>query len=1043
MPFSTLPNLHQNTVRSCGVLLPTPADPHRSGAVPLSPRLTPHDTMRLTLQTSEVSVKKGQDVRPAPECPGLPQLSPQPGTKAWLREVSGLQGVERGLAPSPRPLVHTQPTQGLKHRAPPSLQALTAPGSEGADRTARRGRASPRGQRPACGLDLRSRGAAGQGAFAPRLAPTRLPPPRGRASSGARTGRFSAAAPAPAPTPRLPRAAWRAQGPGGAGPARRRGAGGPSLLLLLLWPLPGPAAPQELSPRGRNVCRAPGSQELTCCAGWRQQGDECGIAVCEGNSTCSENEVCVRPGECRCRHGYFGANCDTKCPRQFWGPDCKELCVCHPHGQCEDVTGQCTCHARRWGARCEHACQCQHGACHPRSGACRCEPGWWGPQCASACYCSATSRCDPQTGACLCRAGWWGRSCNNQCACSASPCEQQSGRCQCRERTFGARCERYCQCFRGRCHPVDGTCACEPGYRGKYCREPCPAGFYGLGCRRRCGQCKGQQPCTVAEGRCLTCEPGWNGTKCDQPCAAGFYGEGCGRRCPPCRDGHACNHVTGKCARCNAGWIGDRCETKCSNGTYGEDCAFVCADCGSGHCDFQSGRCLCSPGVRGPHCNLTCPPGLHGVDCAQACSCHEDSCDPVTGACRLETNQRKGVMGAGALLALLLGLLLSLLGCCCACRGKDPARGELSLGRKKAPQRLCGRFSRISMKLPRIPLRRQKLPKVVVAHHDLDNTLNCSFLEPPSGLEQPSPSWSSRASFSSFDTTDEGPVYCVPHEEAAAESRDSEAPAAAPVTTPAEEAAPLPASSDSERSASSGDGPGGALYARVARREARPARVRDEARGLSLSPSPERRKPPPPDPATKPKVSWVHGKQGAGATAAAAPAPSPPPAGPEAAPSPSKRKRTPSDTSARPPGLAEEGPALAAPSPPRARARSRGPGLPEPADAGGPPRSAPEAASMLAAELRDKTRSLGRAEGPPGMQGPREKPAPPQKAKRSAPPSSPARASPAPEALGPEKAAAGAPGSDTPRKKTPIQKPPRKKSRELAGEQGRVGAPTL
>lgn len=56
------------------------------------------------------------------------------------------------------------------------------------------------------------------------------------------------------------------------------------------------------------------------------------------------------------------------------------------------------------------------------------------------------------------------------------------------------------------------------------------------------------------------------------------------------------------------------------------------------------------------------------------------------------------------------------------------------------------------------------LPPSPVAHHDLDNTLNCSFLEPPPGLEQPSPSWSSRASFSSFDTTDEGPVYCVPHE---------------------------------------------------------------------------------------------------------------------------------------------------------------------------------------------------------------------------------------------------------------------------------------
>lgn len=424
------------------------------------------------------------------------------------------------------------------------------------------------------------------------------------------------------------------------------------------------------------------------------------------------------------------------------------------------------------------------------------------------------------------------------------------------------------------------------------------------------------------------------------------------------------------------------------------------------------------------------------MDCAQACSCHEESCDPVTGACHLETNQRKGVMGAGALLTLLLGLLLSLLGCCCACRGKDSARRELTLGRKKAPQRFCGSFSRISMKLPRIPLRRQKLPKVVVAHHDLDNTLNCSFLEPPSGLEQPSPSWSSRASFSSFDTTDEGPVYCVPHEEATAENRDPEASASltevpavslAPMGTsvPGDEAAALPASSDSERSASSVEGPGGALYARVARREARPARTRCEAGGLSLSPSPERRKPPPPDPATKPKVSWIHGKQGAVAAA-----PSPPPAGRKAAPSPSGRKRTPSNMSVQPPGLTEEATGPASPTPPRARARGRGPGLLEPTDAGGPPRSAPEAASMLAAELRDKTRSLGRAEKPP----------PPQKAKRSVLPASTARAASASEASASEKVAASAPEPETPRKKTPIQKPPRKKSREAAGEPSRAGA---
>lgn len=84
---------------------------------------------------------------------------------------------------------------------------------------------------------------------------------------------------------------------------------------------------------------------------------------------------------------------------------------------------------------------------------------------------------------------------------------------------------------------------------------------------------------------------------------------------------------------------------------------------------------------------------------------------------------------------------------------------------------------------------------------------------------------------------------------------------------------------------------------------------------------------------------------------------------------------------------------------------------------------------MLAAELRDKTRSLGRAEKPP----------PPQKAKRSVLPASTVRAASASEASGSEKAAASAPAPETPRKKTPIQKPPRKKSREAAGEPSRAG----
>ncbi|XP_072839574.2 scavenger receptor class F member 2 isoform X1 [Pogona vitticeps] len=926
------------------------------------------------------------------------------------------------------------------------------------------------------------------------------------------------------------------------------------LWLLLLALQLGPGRAQDLNPRGRNVCAAPGSAGFVCCPGWRQQGEECLIAVCEGNFTCADNEVCVRPNECRCRHGYFGANCETKCPRQFWGPDCKELCRCHPNGQCEDVTGQCTCNPNRWGPKCENACLCKHGKCDQKTGKCTCEPNWWGPQCASTCYCSLNSQCDQQTGTCNCQPGWWGRSCNNQCACNNSPCEQFTGRCQCRGRTFGPRCDRYCQCHMGKCNQVDGTCACDPGYRGKFCREACPAGFYGQGCRRRCGQCKELQPCTIVDGRCLACEPGWNGTKCDQICTPGFYGEGCEQICPPCKDGHTCNHINGKCSHCNPGWIGDRCETRCRNGTYGENCAFVCSDCFNGECDFETGKCICRPGFRGLSCNLTCQTGQYGVNCAESCNCHEDSCDPLTGNCRMEANQRMGVIGAGALLTLLLILLLSFLCCCCVCRKKDQARTDTSQDptHKKSPRRLCGRFSRISMKLPRIPLRRQKLPKVVVAHHDLENTMNCSFIEPPSVVEQPSPSWSSRGSFSSFDTTDEGPVYCVPHEESMSDSKDRVpgSPAEKRVPSISEEEAgeytvlkessstqadssetPLLKSSDSERSScGSSSASGAALYARIARLS-KQSREEDESMVESKSakpPSPERAKPPPPDPSTKPKVSWIHSKYNSNQSNSL------PAIGlgdlSEHKQGLAKRKRSPSETSAGVHGRSEEKVALRgkekAPKHPKELADGKGlpsasgdqpsPSKPKQRHKASPdqtenlngavqnvikkmgshppperksgeapkspghgksraevlhPHLSPEAASLLAAQLKEKTQSLNRGDGGARQNGvsplpaQREKPTPPQKAKRSGAAGSQKSSKPVlptspnlqklispiaetPAAGDPkkgEKAGSSGPPEAVPIepvvKKTPIKKPPRKKSREVASEPSKA-APT-
>ncbi|XP_041856574.1 scavenger receptor class F member 2 isoform X2 [Melanotaenia boesemani] len=899
---------------------------------------------------------------------------------------------------------------------------------------------------------------------------------------------------------------------------------------------------QELNPKGRNVCRAPGSSGLVCCSGWGQLGDECLTPLCQGNFTCKENEVCVRPNECRCRHGYFGASCDTKCPTQFWGPDCKGKCNCYPNGQCDDLTGECTCNHNRWGPNCKNACLCQNGKCDQNTGKCTCHHGYWGHQCNNACYCSINSICDTVTGRCLCNPGWTGRNCAIQCNCNNSPCDQFTGRCQCRERLWGPRCERQCQCIHGKCNQADGSCTCTPGYRGKLCREPCPAGFYGQNCRNRCGHCKGQQPCKVTEGRCITCDRGWNGTRCDQLCSKGFFGENCQEVCPTCKDGHHCDPIHGKCSHCNPGWIGDRCEVRCPNGTYGENCENNCSHCFNGICHVVTGECLCDPGFYGTFCNMTCPPGQYGVNCNQTCPCHDKNCDPVSGACHLYPNQRMGVIAAGSLVSFLLIVLLSLLCCCCLCRHKENHN-------KKAKRILCGRFSRISTKLPRIPLRRQKLPKVV-AHHDPENTFNCSFIEPPSVADQPSPSsWSSQESFSSFESEDEGPVYYVPHEESVSESKEKQSlslPAEkleedlndddageytslkdTSVTKPDGSEQPFLKSSDSEASNSSSESTTVRLYACITR----PSKHSKEDEGSGKDgdgtptpeakrngkppPSPGKPKPRPPDPSTKPKLSWIHGNSTG----------SPQPeqqGGVKALAAPKEKKRSSSDGSSKSDEWekikekcqdhqkkqdGKETDAKGSPSKLKPLRRKKSgdehsspshmehisgvvqnalkmisgfhSASPEKKSADNPkqttkeppkspkvmhPHMNSEAATLLAAQLKEKTQSINRNEGtglsktnglsPP--KGNREKPTPPQKAKRtvlgglsqqgSTKPLLPTTSSlqkmvmpvtnnfGTPEAKSPEKQDLN--GSkrgnllDVTPKKTPIKKPPRKKGKE-------------
>uniref|UniRef100_A0A8C7UK66 Scavenger receptor class F member 1 n=1 Tax=Oncorhynchus mykiss TaxID=8022 RepID=A0A8C7UK66_ONCMY len=293
---------------------------------------------------------------------------------------------------------------------------------------------------------------------------------------------------------------------------------------------------------------------LVCCTGWRHQREECTLPVCDGEQACQQDEVCVYPGVCRCRPGYYGAHCKTRCPPEFWAPDCRELCKCHPHGRCDPITGKCTCLSNRWGPLCQNTCKCgRHGHCHPVHGNCTCDEGWWTPTCAKQCQCyPGTSTCDPLTGRCQCAPGYWGQKCSLRCSCYTSSCQQKTGACECQNGWWGPTCDRHCNCDleHSECNAVSGECVCQPGYKGAFCNEPCGPGEYGSGCTLSCGHCEGGQSCSVVDGVCTACEPGWNGTHCDRLCPHGYHGNYCQEACPRCRNGEPCDPRTGACSRC-------------------------------------------------------------------------------------------------------------------------------------------------------------------------------------------------------------------------------------------------------------------------------------------------------------------------------------------------------------------------------------------------------------------------------------------------------------------------------------------------------------
>uniref|UniRef100_A0A665UTX4 Scavenger receptor class F, member 1 n=1 Tax=Echeneis naucrates TaxID=173247 RepID=A0A665UTX4_ECHNA len=485
---------------------------------------------------------------------------------------------------------------------------------------------------------------------------------------------------------------------------------------------------------------------LVCCPGWRQEGNECTIPVCEGEQACLKNEICVYPGVCRCPPGYYGAHCKTRCSSEFWASDCRQVCLCHPHGQCHPVTGECTCKVNRWGPLCQHTCKCgRHGRCHPVHGNCTCDEGWWTPSCSKPCQCNSVGSvgpgCDQLMSRCQCRKGHWGMKCSAPCNCYTSPCNQRTGTCECEADWWGQNCDLRCNCDVNHsvCDPTNGNCLCHPGYQGAYCNKPCGSGMYGSGCKMSCGHCEGNQICSATDGACAACEPGWNGTRCDRPCPSGYYGHRCQAKCPHCRNDEPCDPLTGKCLECDPGWIGPRCENSCSDGMFGDNCSFPCAHCFHGNCHHVTGRCVCEPGFQGESCNSSCPALQFGHNCSSVCDCGEGvGCNPVTGTC---PNSMSSIHPS------IHPHIQPSTHCffCLFCQVAEVLYLLVSWS-------LCSYFC------PLVHLTHfHAIP--TVSHHDPELTFNHSFIEPPSS------GWVTEGS--SFDSDEEEgeALYCVPPRE--------------------------------------------------------------------------------------------------------------------------------------------------------------------------------------------------------------------------------------------------------------------------------------
>ena len=227
---------------------------------------------------------------------------------------------------------------------------------------------------------------------------------------------------------------------------------------------------------GKCPCKAKfGGRRCDDCIPGKYMPPDCKDCECDAKGSIGSG-CDQKTGQCTCRRNMNGRTCSVCRIGAFnystSNPDGCQLCNCDPIGSveegCHNVTGQCRCKSGVVGLQCD---QCAPNTYRLPDGSCTncdCDPNG-----------SSSSACDVRNGKCPCHKFVRGRQCSR---CLRGYYQLSSTGCQ------SCECSRFGS-SRSDCNPVTGQCVCKSGTFGKRCDQCAIRHAVGPDGCRPCGNC--------------------------------------------------------------------------------------------------------------------------------------------------------------------------------------------------------------------------------------------------------------------------------------------------------------------------------------------------------------------------------------------------------------------------------------------------------------------------------------------------------------------------------------------------------------------------